>query len=365
MKLGTALLRDGIISLSQLEAALRSQILYGGRLGTNLVELGFVDLDTLGSYLSQLFGLPAATKNRLEAAPRSALTEFGGALARRYVAFPLGAEDTEDDEMGVALAAPDDREAIEAIEQFLGRRVRVYVAPELRIYYYLEKHFNLPRKARFLRIGSRRVHKLSERRTEQSSDGLDAPPVLQVNPKGAPPHKVPSKSKSDSPLLGLSGACQSVTAATHRDQIADALLQFANGRFHTHIIFVPRGKNATGWRTHSVSPNAAERIDKLSIPLGGTSCLQIAFDSRTTYHGPPPSPGAPAERQIWDALGISYTPADLVAVPVCVRNRVVNLLYAHADEDQLLDETSVRDLGMLAELVADAYIRLIRSAKVS
>jgi hypothetical protein len=45
MKLGTLLLRNAAIGLAQLEAALRNQVLYGGRLGTNLVELGFIDLE--------------------------------------------------------------------------------------------------------------------------------------------------------------------------------------------------------------------------------------------------------------------------------------------------------------------------------
>ena len=54
MKLGTLLLRNAAIGLSQLEAALRNQVLYGGRLGTNLVELGFIDLELLGSYLAEL-----------------------------------------------------------------------------------------------------------------------------------------------------------------------------------------------------------------------------------------------------------------------------------------------------------------------
>ena len=40
--------RDAVIGLSQLEEALKAQILYGGRLGTNLVELSLLDLDTLG-----------------------------------------------------------------------------------------------------------------------------------------------------------------------------------------------------------------------------------------------------------------------------------------------------------------------------
>ena len=62
MKLGTLLLRNAAIGLSQLEAALRNQVLYGGRLGTNLVELGFLDLELLSTYLAELTGLPVATR---------------------------------------------------------------------------------------------------------------------------------------------------------------------------------------------------------------------------------------------------------------------------------------------------------------
>src|SRR5262249_41248993 len=60
MKLGTLLLRNAAIGLTQLEAALRNQVLYGGRLGTNLVELGFIDLELLSSYLAELTGFPIA-----------------------------------------------------------------------------------------------------------------------------------------------------------------------------------------------------------------------------------------------------------------------------------------------------------------
>src|SRR5688572_25977704 len=89
MKLGTLLLREAAISLGQLEAALRTQILYGGRLGTNLVELGFLDLDTLGVYLAEAAGVAAATQNLFETAPPELVLRFGAERAERYLAFPL------------------------------------------------------------------------------------------------------------------------------------------------------------------------------------------------------------------------------------------------------------------------------------
>ena len=41
-KLGELLVASGLLTADQVEQALRAQVLWGGRLGTNLIELGFV-----------------------------------------------------------------------------------------------------------------------------------------------------------------------------------------------------------------------------------------------------------------------------------------------------------------------------------
>src|SRR5690606_38086248 len=119
MKLGTLLLRDAVITLSQLEEALRAQVLFGGRLGTNLVELGFLDLDTLGVYLARVTGAPLATHDRFEAAPPEALARMPVALAEAHLAFPLGPELRDPDTLGVALADPT-RAPVDALADQLG-----------------------------------------------------------------------------------------------------------------------------------------------------------------------------------------------------------------------------------------------------
>src|SRR5689334_17876798 len=117
MKLGTLLLRDAVISLSQLEAALRAQVLYGGRLGTNLIELGFLDVNTLGLYLSQLHNVPCATQQQFQNADKSAIKVFGTELADLYTAFPLGYQGRA---MMVALAEPGSTSTVEALARHCG-----------------------------------------------------------------------------------------------------------------------------------------------------------------------------------------------------------------------------------------------------
>src|SRR5262245_9058170 len=154
MKLGTLLLRNAVIGLTQLEAALRNQVLYGGRLGTNLVKLGFVELDLLADYLSELSGLPVATKELLDEAPKEALDAVGPELAHDLGAIPLGA--TPDGALAVAMIDPNDAEALATIGERIGAPVAPYVVPELRGLYYLERLYGRPRKARFVRTGGRK-----------------------------------------------------------------------------------------------------------------------------------------------------------------------------------------------------------------
>jgi hypothetical protein len=151
MRLGTLLLRDAVIGLSQLEEALKAQILYGGRLGTNLVELGLIDLDTLGLYLAKVHGVPVATQARMEAADPGAVSRLARDLAERHVAFPLGPEPLRPETIAIAMADPRQPDRIGDIQRALGTTIAPYAASELRILYYLERHYQIERRPRFLR----------------------------------------------------------------------------------------------------------------------------------------------------------------------------------------------------------------------
>src|SRR4029079_19501467 len=102
MKLGTLLLRNAAIGLSQLEAALRNQVLYGGRLGTNLVELGFIDLELLSTYLAEMSGFPGAPPSVHEAAEPAMIAKLTADDAHRLRAIPLRMVGSSTDTIAVA-----------------------------------------------------------------------------------------------------------------------------------------------------------------------------------------------------------------------------------------------------------------------
>src|SRR5438477_2450551 len=142
MKLGTLLLRNAAIGLSQLEAALRNQVLYGGRLGTNLVELGYIDLELLSAYLAELSGAPIATPTLLDQAAPALREKLGADEAHRLRAIPLGYLG-EGGSVAVALVEPADGRVVDQVATRLAMHVTPYVVPELRALYYLEKLFGL------------------------------------------------------------------------------------------------------------------------------------------------------------------------------------------------------------------------------
>ncbi len=369
MKLGTLLLRNAAIGLSQLESALRNQVLYGGRLGTNLVELGFIDLELLSSYLAELSGYPMATPSLLDEADPALLARLGADEAHRQRAIPLGYLGEAKDTLAVAMVDPTDTEALAQLAQQLGATIAPYVVPELRALYYLERLFGTPRRARFVRSarpGSEAEPSNEDRRRQQPAQGIVMPPAFTLEPRRRRQSSQQLTSGSAVPrVLSYSAACERIDTAAHREQIADVLVDYAKGRCDALVVFLIRDGNALGWRGWIAPPAEVKTpIEELSLPLGGASSLQSAHDAGEAFVGPSPSSAKPVETQLWAALGTNPDPIDVVVIPILVKQRAVNLIYAHTvggPPPQFL----ISELLDLAVRAQASYLRLIKQARGS
>ncbi len=188
------------------------------------------------------------------------------------------------------------------------------------------------------------------------------PPTLTLEPRRrrtsqAPlTHAVPT-------ALTHAAACERIDNAVNREQIADAFVDFAKGRCDALVVLLIRDGNALGWRGYVAPPiKLARPVEELSLPLGGASALQAAHDGCQTYIGPPPSGAKPVETQLWTALGAEPAPIEVVVVPVQVKQRVVNLLYAHT-LGGTPPATFVSELQDLAGRAQTSYLRLIRQTR--
>lgn len=176
LKLGTLLVREGIITPHQLEEALRVQVIYGGRLGTNLVELGYVDPDVLAEWLGRSMGFPVATVEMFDESPTETIDLVPAELAEKYECFPLRQEGRR---LHLALVTPADLEVVDAISFRTGLRVVPYVTPEVRLHFYLERRYGLKRKMRYIRLSPREMASIRP--------GENAPPHVAQPAEPLPP----------------------------------------------------------------------------------------------------------------------------------------------------------------------------------
>jgi hypothetical protein len=184
MKLGEMLIRDGRITEVQLHEALAQQGREGGRLGTVLVQRNLIDLDALTVYLGLELGIPIATGAMLERAKRAAVRLLSPEQAYRYKCVPLVVQDRQ---LIAALEDPHDFETLDALSRITGYRVIPRVAPEIRIYYYVERYYGIPRPALFLVFGDEPRGQIAPLDEALPAPPLPGLPPLARRPVAAPP----------------------------------------------------------------------------------------------------------------------------------------------------------------------------------
>ena len=148
-KIGQLLVESGLIVAPQLEQALQAQLVFGGRLGTNLVELGFISTATLAAFLSQQLSIPALSPGELDTVEPEALAAVDAEMASRHLVLPLSLRKRR---LRLAMADPTDLAAADEIGFRTGYGVDAVVAPELLVHYALERFYGVTKANRFVRV---------------------------------------------------------------------------------------------------------------------------------------------------------------------------------------------------------------------
>ncbi len=420
MKLGEMLVRDGRLTEPQLAAALAAQARDGGRLGTVLVEQGLIDLEALTVYLGLELGIPIATGAMLERAKRAAVRLLSAAQSYRFKCVPLVVQDRQ---LIAAIEDPHDFASLEAIAQQTGYRVLPRVAPELRVYYYIERYYGVPRPARFLKFGD------APRGDEDSvAAGLPAPPLPGLPPVPASPVAAPGPRPrlrsmklaaiermavtlgdrfDDSEALELEAEdlidsldtdaedraeAAPIAAAPPRVvevvpspappapiavaqlSLEGALSGLAAAADRNRIVELVLGFAANLFDASvvfTVRDNlafgwraagdlpGAEHVEYLLIPLESPSVLQAAVAAENGVISGRPNPST-VTSHLYKVLGCPE-PAYVAAGAIRIGKRVVNIFYGHGMEQ--LTPLQLEEFTEICTVAAEAYARLIAVKK--
>lgn len=128
-RLGDLLIEAGLVSRMQVGAALQEQRARKIRLGSALVQLGFLPEAKLAVYLSRLTHLPCVNPEAV-AVPDDVIGLIPTELAVERGVFPLR---VQGDTLHVAVADPLDDELRDWLAQATGLKVAQLVSPEVRL----------------------------------------------------------------------------------------------------------------------------------------------------------------------------------------------------------------------------------------
>ncbi|MBN2654953.1 MAG: type IV-A pilus assembly ATPase PilB [Nitrospirae bacterium] len=135
--LGQLLLKAKLIDEAQLQEALRVQRLEGKRLGSVLLKLGFINEESLITFLSRQYNTPAINLSEYRLDP-AVLKLIPPETAKRYLLVPISKEGAS---LKVAVSDPSNNFAIDDVRFLTGMKISVYVAAESAIVAAIEKYY--------------------------------------------------------------------------------------------------------------------------------------------------------------------------------------------------------------------------------
>lgn len=370
MRLGEVLIGEGLITAAELERALQRGEQQKVRLGTALVELGLVDVDTIARALSAMHQVPAVLSKHVASVDRAVIALVPKLVATRRRAVPIGWTPTKPPRLVVAFedprTTPDEDFAVAA-----GARIEVGVAPELLINRLLSRHYGITSSTANMRFVDVDPATLQKPPSEPPAEKPAAPVLtLSLPPVPMPPQESeleavveePDEPASLVPVLGVDDAIAALKATTTSDEIGNVLATWLHSTYGLGLVLVVKDilGMAIGWR--GWAPGVEQTtIESISVPLGPPSMFTTVYEGKVAFLGPPPEEGMAIQRKVWTALG-NEEPLEAIVIPVMLGERMVNILYAHATGGTIPDG-SLEDAARVAREATTAYARLIRRPK--
>ncbi len=414
-RLGELLVAEKLITADQLEDAIEAQCLYGGRIGTSLIELGYLDEEEIARTLSRKLHLPYIEQELLMKIPSEVIDLMPQKLACKHLAIPCRLEKKR---LYLAMSDPTNLTTIDALAFRLGFIIVPVVVPELRLMLALQKYYHLELSPRFYslsqRITTKRRKTTSRSAPSPKTPGKQSrtePPLLEVTDEDIVDTSNPDE--ENWPLLGekdtlddLSDAeyqelinmpehlrqdpsdasvkagadrqvtlevaklsaeeqhpfallCKSLLTAENRDDIADAIIDYLSSIGKGVALLMVKGETATGWKA-AFAGEPLPDFSQLQIPLNQPSILQTVADSKSCYLGPLPHDS----NNLHLASFFTQQPPEMVLLmPLLLRGRLVSILYLQETDTSI--QQQLPEIQKLAAKAAMAFEMLILKNKIT
>lgn len=350
-RLGELLIRKGLLTREQMEQAVQCQVIFGGRLGTNLLELGHVGEAELNEALAQKCGVPAVRREELEDIPPPVIQLLSRESAERCQAVPVRLAGTN---LYTAMLDPDDSALLNTLSTTTGKTIQPGVALEVYLRWALDRYYGIRREARFINLERtltrrREIEADPARRADLQSAakplgpgdtfwaGSQTIPFFPMEPLLPDPQSITAmegapKSLEDfwervgrtsHPHHLLPRVFRQLQAADSRDRIAQIILDFGERLLPRIALFFIKEGMVFGWDARGERLSRGQ-VSGIMIPLDRPSVFRTVVETGAFFLGPVPD--TPFNRRLLSALG-NFNPPAVLLLPMLLAERVVAILY--------------------------------------
>lgn len=408
-RLGEILVQDGACTAQAVRAALQNQVIFGGRLGTNLLELEAVGEEALARALGRRHGVPSLWGD-LHVDPR-AVALVRPEVADRHDVVPYLLSDRR---AAVLCVDPTDLAMLDAVAFATGKQIHAIVVPEARLWAILRQAYGIERQLRGIAVdfGKLSVPTAAPVRAGQLAPIADAPAGADLMDEGAfdalygreaetpdeevleltdadfvepapvpapaiaaevlatlrgpghhPPARLapvaaPRREELEPSPLGFDEAVRFLEGVEERNAIARTVLRYARSKFRRALLLTVNRDVAAGWAGMGEGLGA-ERVRAIRLALGRPGILDTVVTTRAHYLGPIPK--TEANVRLLKSLG-GGVPGNAFVVPILALGRVVNVFYADNGRGGVLDASDLGELLILSTRIAQSYAALVARA---
>src|SRR5262245_14931594 len=177
VRIGELLLKEKRISPDQLQQALNHQKSNGGKLGLNLVRMGFVKDEDITSLLSRQYGVPSINLAQFEIDP-TVIKLIPADTAQKYQIVPLSRAGAT---LTIAMTDPTNVFAMDDIKFMTGYNVEPVVASETAVIDAIQKYYPVVGKGNGAVVaGGPSALEMASRGLEELQTTLDDPGDVEV-----------------------------------------------------------------------------------------------------------------------------------------------------------------------------------------
>ncbi|MEE8409697.1 MAG: hypothetical protein V3T05_08835 [Myxococcota bacterium] len=278
-KLGEMLTADGLISETQLSQGLQAQNQHGGRLGSNLVELGFVTEQQLAAALSRQLRVDCIQADQVASIPPAVIEKIPKDLAEKYRVVPFALVGRV---LQVCMSDPRDLEKVDELAFRLNCSIKPFVATEVALEFAQQRYYGLPGRTQRPRLAiatSPATFIALADDTESPRRGterVDRAEFLRVGPDEV----VDIARRKPLPIPELSDELANVRSM---DEIITYLGQFMTVVFSRGVLLALRDGHAVGVATLGSSLSSARAL-QIRVPITEGSLLhQVLLDIKVVH----------------------------------------------------------------------------------